>query len=41
MPHIRANLNLSDSGSIFPVEWTTAVLILALMSVCMVLPLFA
>ena len=30
-----------DVGFAFPVEWTTAVLILALMSICMILALFA
>jgi two-component system NtrC family sensor kinase len=32
---------VGDSGFVFPVEWTTGVLILALMSICMVLALFA
>ncbi len=41
MHGIKANLSISDSGFIFPVEWTNAVLILALMSICMVLALFA
>ena len=41
MHGIKANLNLSDPWFIFPVEWTNAALILALMSICMVLALFA
>ena len=38
---MRAHTIPSSTGFTFPVEWTNAVLVLALMSICMVLALFA
>jgi PAS domain S-box-containing protein len=38
---MKAHIIPSSTGFTFPVEWTNAVLVLALMSICMVLALFA